>query len=71
MYTFTNYKTKKAFKEAFNSGEKIRVKKDPLAIGGWCYGCGVVNIEGPHYPEHHTWGAIVKMENWVVVRILK
>lgn len=59
-YTVTNYKTGKAVKEAIAAGEKVAVYQPgpfgPQVPDGWC--C----LEGPHYPQPHSWyvGVIVK-----------
>lgn len=66
MYTCTNFKTKKAFKEAVASGEKVRL----FAPG---FGCpkdnGIEFVEGPHYPKPHTWYAEVTMRDGLVVGV--
>lgn len=56
MYTNTNFKTKKALKEAIKGGEKIGIYRPGP------FGCneptnGGVTLEGPHYPEAHKWYA--------------
>ena len=67
MYTNINFKTKKAFKEAFVAGDRIAVHQPggmfPGTVTGRC--C----IEGPHYPEAHSWYADVEVENYVVIKI--
>ena len=61
MYTWPNFKTKKALREAFLAGEEITVwQPGPFAqppYNGWHA------VEGPHYPEPHTWYARVLVEN--------
>lgn len=55
-YVDQNFKTKKAFKAAVAAGEKVKVQ--PNAFGGsGCYKPGKAAIEGPHYPQPHTWYA--------------
>ena len=66
MYTTTNFKTKKALKEAVASGQKVRVWAPGL---GTPKDNGVEYLEGPHYPAPHTWYAQVVMENGVVVKV--
>ena len=68
MYTFTNYKTKKAMREAFKAGEKIEV----FQSGGFfpAKTDGKVAIEGPHYPEPHKWYASVEIKDSVITRII-
>jgi hypothetical protein len=65
MYTIEDFKTKKAMKEAFASGKKIRVYYP--GIQG--VKTGRVCIEGPHYPKPHSWYADVEIENMVIVKI--
>ena len=52
-YTVENFKTKKALKEAFKSGQEIRVYQPgpfgPRVSDGETY------LEGPHYPKPHSW----------------
>ena len=68
MYTFTNYKTKKAMREAFKAGKKIEVFQPsgffPRKTDGQ------VTLEGPHYPEPHRWYASVEIKNSVITRII-
>lgn len=68
MYTETNFKTKKEFKEAFKQGKIIRVYQP----GGLFPGTetGTTCIEGPHYPKPHSWYASVIVENYIVKKIL-
>src|SRR5438094_5167007 len=69
MYTVTDYKTKKALKEALLAGTSIEVyQPGPFANGT---PNGKVYLEGPHYPKPHTWyasgiavdGVLVQVDN--------
>ena len=66
MYSSVNFKTKKAFREAVESGKQITI----YAPG---FGTPVVNgtdvVEGPWYPEAHKWYAQVTMENGIVKKV--
>lgn len=72
MYTRTNFKTKKALKEAVASGKAVTVfqpndifgnpKADPTYTGQ-------VVLEGPHYPQPHKWYAQAKLVNGVIVEV--
>lgn len=66
MYVSPNFKTKKAFKEAFLRGDKITVWSpgffDAPLNGSCC-------IEGPHYPSPHTWFASIEVSNGLVSKI--
>jgi hypothetical protein len=66
MYTETNYKTKKALKEAVKAGETVRVFQ-PGPFGGSSN--GRVAIEGPHYPAPHTWYASATIADNVIVKV--
>ncbi len=65
-YTDTNFKTKKALKEAVAAGK---------AVTCFCPGIGTVPtngtvcIEGPHYPGPHKWYAEVEIKNGVIVKV--
>ena len=65
MYAVTNFKTKKALKEAVKAGP-VEVYKPGLG-GPVKEGRGVV--EGPHYPEPHRWYAAVLVEGGMVVKV--
>ncbi len=67
MYSLHNFKTKKALREAFDSGEKLGTFS-PGPFPGTQNGRAA--IEGPHYPEPHKWYAEVELENSVIVRII-
>lgn len=66
MYTTTNFKTKKAIREAIAAGAKITV----YAPGhGTVPVNGTVSLEGPHYPAAHTWYGTGTMQDGVLVKI--
>lgn len=72
MYTEINFKTKKAFKEAVATGQKIRIYQPsgifdpPEAQENYT---GQACIEGPHYPAAHSWYATVELKNGIVVKV--
>jgi hypothetical protein len=66
MYTETNFKTKKALKEAVQKGDKVRLYAPGL---GQPQENGREFVEGPHYPAPHTWYAQVEMKDGVVVSV--
>lgn len=68
-YTVKNFQTKKALKEAFETGERIKVYQ-PGPFGP-TVGDGVTCLEGPHYPQPHMWYAQVEVENGVVTKIVR
>jgi hypothetical protein len=83
-YTVTNFKTKKALKEAI----KVYNDQPEGMFGGTnkkallvvrCYQPGLgpdlsnytgsVSLEGPHYPKAHTWYAIAEMKDGIVIKV--
>ena len=70
MYTDYNYKTKKALKEAVASGERVTVYQPNADITGAIVPeNGTVYLEGPHYPEPHTWYAEATLKDGIVVKV--
>jgi len=68
MYTTTNFKSKKALKEAVKSGDVIRYYQ-PGPFGGNEPKDGTFCCEGPHYPEPHKWYATCKAVGGVIVSV--
>jgi hypothetical protein len=73
MYAETNFKTKKALKEAVTAylagtGRPVRVYQ-PGPFGGEPPLDGRVCIEGPHYPRPHSWYATATLKDGVVVAV--
>ena len=66
MYTRPNFKTKKALKEAVAGGEKVTVFAPGLGTPRYN---GTETVEGPHYPQPHTWYAQVIMLDGYVVKV--
>lgn len=66
MYTVTNYKTKKALKEAVARGDEVRLFAPGL---GTPVDNGTDTVSGPHYPQPHTWYASVTMKDGLVVKV--
>jgi hypothetical protein len=72
MYTVTNFKTKKALKDAVAAGKAVRVfqpndffgNTDRIAVGEH-----TIALEGPHYPEPHRWYASATVRDGVVVKV--
>ena len=69
MYTNKNYRTGKAVKEAVKDGIIVGVHQPNDMFGA--SGNGEVSLEGPHNPEPHKWYLRAKIEDFVIVRILK
>jgi hypothetical protein len=68
MYTSTNFKTKKALKEAVAAGQRVTIYQ-PGPFGGNEPRNGTVCLEGPHYPAPHTWYASATIENGYVTKV--
>lgn len=78
-YTVTNFKTKKALKEAVNNylDNHDGVKSSFGAVR--CYNPGLgpdlsnytgkICLEGPHYPKPHTWYAEAELKDGVVIKV--
>lgn len=72
MYTHTNYKTKKALKEAVKSGERVTVYQPNSDITGFASPTnGRISLEGPHYPEPHRWYATAVLVDGIIVTVDK
>ena len=66
MYCDINFKTKKALKEAVQSGKKLSIFAPGI---GTPKNNGTEYVEGPHYPQAHTWYAIVTMKDGFIVAV--
>lgn len=69
MYTDRNFKTKKALKEAVAAGQQITVYQPNDMFGKPAPTEGTVCVEGPHYPQPHSWYASVTLKGGVVVKV--
>ena len=67
MYVSPNFKTKKALREALESGKSVDVYNPGL--GGDAPANGHVTLEGPHYPAPHTWYATAEMKDGRIVKL--
>lgn len=81
MYTVTNFRTKKALREAvaaYNAISPIDGQRcgravsyyQPGPFGGNEPTDGVIFCEGPHYPEPHKWYAKCEAQGGVIVKVL-
>jgi hypothetical protein len=66
MYTYKNFRTKKALKEAVANGEKVTLYAPGL---GEPVRNGKEYVEGPHYPEPHMWYAEVTVQDGIVIKV--
>jgi hypothetical protein len=68
VYTTTDYKTKKALKEALANGDEITYFQ-PGPFAGNEARDGTIYLEGPHYPAAHTWYAQAIVKDGLVVKV--
>lgn len=68
MYVRPNYKTKKALAEAVKAGTRVEVFS--AGLGGEPED-GERAVEGPHFPQAHSFYARVVVKDGIVVRVLK
>jgi len=68
VYTTTNFKTKKALKEAVASGQRVTYFQ-PGPFGGSEPKDGRFAVEGPHYPEMHRWYAECVAKDGVIISV--
>ncbi len=68
MYTTTNFKTKKALKEAVAEGKAVRYFQ-PGPFGGNEPKDGSFCCEGPHYPEPHKWYATCTAKDGLIIKV--
>ena len=67
MYVDPNFPTKKAFREAVEAGKNVYLYQPGL--GPDAPENGTVAVEGPHYPQPHTWYATVTIKDGKVVSV--
>lgn len=65
-YVSPNFKSKKALKDALKAGQTVEVFEPGL---GRVPTDGYVALEGPHYPQPHTWYAEGTMAHGRLVRV--
>ena len=68
MYVRPNFKSKAALRRAITAGAMVTVFS-PGPFG--CPNDGTVTVEGPHYPDPHSWYGQVKVIDGYVVKVLK
>lgn len=68
MYTSINFKTKKELKLAVESGKQISVFQ-PGPFGGNAPKDGKVCLEGPHYPQMHTFYAVATLKDGYIIKV--
>ncbi len=70
MYTEQNFKTKKALKEAVAAGKQVGVYQPNADLtGARLPANGKVYLEGPHYPQPHTWYAEATLADGIIVKV--
>lgn len=68
-YTETNFRTKKALKEAVAEGKEVRCFQPGPFGPNLDNFTGTVALEGPHYPKPHSWYATATLVNGVVTKV--
>lgn len=72
MYVTENFQTKKALRDAIRSGKSIGVfQPNGDLTGAVPPQNGVVSVEGPYYPQRHSWYARVKLQDGAVISVVK
>jgi hypothetical protein len=66
MYASTNFRTKKAFREAVKAGKEVTIFAPGL---GTPPTNGTAYVEGPWYPAPHTWYAQATVRDGRVVAV--
>lgn len=67
MYCDPNFRTKKQLREAILAGKYVSVfSPGPFP----CPQDGTLTVEGPHYPQPHTWYARVAVQAGRIVKVL-
>ncbi len=66
MYTRTNFKTKKALKDALAQGKRLEIfSPGPFPAPQ----NGHITLEGPHYPESHKWYATAVIKDGIIISV--
>lgn len=69
MYVSPNFKTKKALKDAVKEGREVMVFQPNNIFNTPIPKNGTVSVEGPHYPQPHSWYARVTLEDGVIISV--
>lgn len=70
MYTVTDFKTKKALKDAVARGQRLRVYQPNADLTGARVPTnGSVTLEGPHFPAPHTWYAQATLKDGIIIKV--
>ena len=70
MYTVTNFKTKKALKEAVAEGRNVTFyQPGGIFEGDEGMQNGIIFLEGPHYPAPHSWYAEATVKDGKIVKV--
>lgn len=67
-YTVKDFRKKKELKDALAAGEEVRCYNSGLGPDLSNF-TGTVYLEGPHYPQPHSWYAQGQMVNGVLVKV--
>lgn len=67
MYTETNFKSKKALRDALAAGKIVHCYQPGGMFPGTVNGNDA--IEGPHYPAPHSWYASVTLRDGIITHL--
>ena len=66
MYTVINFRTKKALKDAVAAGKQVETfQPGPFPAQTE----GRIALEGPHFPEPHSWYASAIVKDGIVIKV--
>ncbi len=69
VYVNPNFKSKAALKRAIAAGEEVTIfQPGPFAGSEPSNGHGIA-VEGPHYPQAHTWYGQVDVTDGLVTKV--
>ena len=69
MYVSPDFKTKKSLKEALLAGKQVDVYQPNNMFNVQVPSNGTVYLEGPHFPQPHTWYAEGTMKDGKLVKV--
>ena len=69
MYVSPDFLRKKDLRRAVSLGRRVMVFQPSGIFPSKTD--GDVNVEGPHYPRPHTWYAMVRVVDSVVIKVLR
>lgn len=71
MYVSPNYKSKAALKRGLKAGDYVTIFQVGPFGGNEPRNAERQAVEGPHYPQPHSWYGIVKVVDGQVVKVIQ